>query len=287
MNAVAQLSADALADGVWTVSAGNAAQGVALAAREAGARASVLVMDGAPADQAQRHRAARRDDRQGAVRRVLARGRDHAVRSDDAAGSSIRSTTTTSSAATARPRSRSSKTCRTSMPWSRRWAAAACSPASASRHARAAAGRRRSTPPSRRTPRRSRTSLGGRPRQSRFENWSRSWVDGAGGQSVLPSMWPLLAERASPSPSSSRSTTPRARCGWRPSAATSSSKARPPARRRGAVAAMRERRPHARSSPSSPAATSISRFASLVGACPPDRHADAVSSCVCSPDVVN
>jgi threonine dehydratase len=36
-------------DGVWTVSAGNAAQGVALAARQAGARASVLVMDSAPA----------------------------------------------------------------------------------------------------------------------------------------------------------------------------------------------------------------------------------------------
>ncbi len=34
---------------MWTVSAGNAAQGVALAAREAGAPASVLVMDGAPA----------------------------------------------------------------------------------------------------------------------------------------------------------------------------------------------------------------------------------------------
>src|SRR4029078_8120233 len=37
-----------LAEGIWTVSAGNAAQGVALAAREAGARASVLVMDTAP-----------------------------------------------------------------------------------------------------------------------------------------------------------------------------------------------------------------------------------------------
>src|SRR3954447_3631536 len=49
MNAVAHLPASALADRVWTVSAGNAAQGVALAAREAGARASVLVMDGAPA----------------------------------------------------------------------------------------------------------------------------------------------------------------------------------------------------------------------------------------------
>jgi threonine dehydratase len=49
MNAVAQLPAAALAGGIWTVSAGNAAQGVALAAREAGARASVLVMDTAPA----------------------------------------------------------------------------------------------------------------------------------------------------------------------------------------------------------------------------------------------
>ncbi|HUR19627.1 MAG TPA: pyridoxal-phosphate dependent enzyme [Vicinamibacterales bacterium] len=48
-NAIAKLPASALAEGVWTVSAGNAAQGVALAAREAGARASVLVMDTAPA----------------------------------------------------------------------------------------------------------------------------------------------------------------------------------------------------------------------------------------------
>jgi threonine dehydratase len=48
-NAIAKLPASALAEGVWTVSAGNAAQGVGLAAREAGARASVLVMDTAPA----------------------------------------------------------------------------------------------------------------------------------------------------------------------------------------------------------------------------------------------
>ena len=37
-----------LKDGVWTVSAGNAAQGVALAARKVGARCSVMVMDTAP-----------------------------------------------------------------------------------------------------------------------------------------------------------------------------------------------------------------------------------------------
>jgi len=48
-NAIAQLSAADTRDGIWTVSAGNAAQGVALAAKRAGIRCSVLVMDTAPA----------------------------------------------------------------------------------------------------------------------------------------------------------------------------------------------------------------------------------------------
>jgi threonine dehydratase len=47
-NAVSQLSPEILAQGVWTVSAGNAAQGVAFAARRVGARCSVMVMDTAP-----------------------------------------------------------------------------------------------------------------------------------------------------------------------------------------------------------------------------------------------
>ncbi|MEN3336337.1 MAG: threonine dehydratase [Acidobacteriota bacterium] len=47
-NAVSHLTPTELAGGVWTVSAGNAAQGVALAARLAGARCSVMVMDTAP-----------------------------------------------------------------------------------------------------------------------------------------------------------------------------------------------------------------------------------------------
>jgi threonine dehydratase len=47
-NTVRQLTAGELEDGVWTVSAGNAAQGVAFAARQAGARCSVMVMDTAP-----------------------------------------------------------------------------------------------------------------------------------------------------------------------------------------------------------------------------------------------
>jgi threonine dehydratase len=48
MNAVRRLSHAELAGGVWTVSAGNAAQGVAFAARAAGAPCSVMVMDTAP-----------------------------------------------------------------------------------------------------------------------------------------------------------------------------------------------------------------------------------------------
>jgi threonine dehydratase len=48
-NAIASLSPEETRDGVWTVSAGNAAQGVALAAKRAGIPCSVLVMDTAPA----------------------------------------------------------------------------------------------------------------------------------------------------------------------------------------------------------------------------------------------
>jgi threonine dehydratase len=47
-NAVRRLKAADIAHGVWTVSAGNAAQGVALAARKAGVPCSVMVMDTAP-----------------------------------------------------------------------------------------------------------------------------------------------------------------------------------------------------------------------------------------------
>ena len=47
-NAIRQMSRAELRDGVWTVSAGNAAQGVALAARHARVPCSVMVMDTAP-----------------------------------------------------------------------------------------------------------------------------------------------------------------------------------------------------------------------------------------------
>jgi threonine dehydratase len=47
-NAVRLLPTGERGCGVWTVSAGNAAQGVALAARKAGVTCRVLVMDAAP-----------------------------------------------------------------------------------------------------------------------------------------------------------------------------------------------------------------------------------------------
>ncbi len=47
-NAVRSIPTQSLSQGVWTVSAGNAAQGVALAARKAGAPCSVMVIETAP-----------------------------------------------------------------------------------------------------------------------------------------------------------------------------------------------------------------------------------------------
>lgn len=47
-NAVRKLTPEQMKDGVWTVSAGNAAQGVALAARLAGVPCSVMVIETAP-----------------------------------------------------------------------------------------------------------------------------------------------------------------------------------------------------------------------------------------------
>lgn len=47
-NAIRQLSDDERREGVWTVSAGNAGQGVALAARHAGIPCAVMVVDTAP-----------------------------------------------------------------------------------------------------------------------------------------------------------------------------------------------------------------------------------------------
>ena len=56
-NAVAMLGAEDRNKGVWTISAGNAGQGVAYAAREAGVPCTVLVIDKAPETKIERMRA--------------------------------------------------------------------------------------------------------------------------------------------------------------------------------------------------------------------------------------
>ena len=56
-NAVALLSPEARQKGVWTISAGNAGQGVAYAARAAGIPCTVLVIDKAPENKIERMRA--------------------------------------------------------------------------------------------------------------------------------------------------------------------------------------------------------------------------------------
>jgi threonine dehydratase len=55
-NAVAMLSGSERSRGVWTISAGNAGQGVAYAARQAGVPCSVVVIDKAPASKVDRMR---------------------------------------------------------------------------------------------------------------------------------------------------------------------------------------------------------------------------------------
>src|SRR5437588_7240116 len=55
-NAVALLSLEARKKGVWTISAGNAGQGVAFAAREAGVPATVVTIDTAPDTKVERMR---------------------------------------------------------------------------------------------------------------------------------------------------------------------------------------------------------------------------------------
>jgi threonine dehydratase len=191
MNAVSQLPAEALAKGVWTVSAGNAAQGVALAAREAHARASVLVMETAPATKL------RNIERLGAAivkasyeecwKAVESHASDrmsgHFVHpfDDDAfisgngtIGLEILEDLPDVDAVIA-PIGGGGLLCgigcamRALRPDAKVYAAepATAAPLSASFAA-------------------------GKP--MRFEGWTASFVDGAGGRSVLPSMWPLLSQ---------------------------------------------------------------------------------------------
>jgi threonine dehydratase len=190
MNAVAQLAPAALAEGVWTVSAGNAAQGVALAAREAGAKASVLVMEGAPAtklaaierlgasivkasfDEAWKAVEAHQSDRMRG-RMVHPFDDDDFISGNGTCGLEILEDVPDVDAVVA-PMGGGGllagigTVMRALRPEARMYAAE----------------------PENAAPLKVSLEAG---KASRFPNWSRSWVDGAGGQTVLDSMFPIVA----------------------------------------------------------------------------------------------
>jgi threonine dehydratase len=190
MNAVARLPPEALRDGVWTVSAGNAAQGVALAARHAGIPASVLVMDTAPAtklaaierlgativktsyDECWRTVETHQSDRMKG-RLVHPFDDDDFISGNGTIGLEILEDLPDVDAVVAPIGGGGllagiGTVLHTLQPEARVYAAEpeTAAPLAASLKA-------------------------GQP--MRFEAWTRSFVDGAGGQSVLPSMWPLLS----------------------------------------------------------------------------------------------
>jgi threonine dehydratase len=191
MNAVAQLPKGALAEGVWTVSAGNAAQGVALAAREAGAKASVLVMEGAPAtklaaierlgasivkasfDEAWKAVEAHQSDKMHG-RMVHPFDDDDFISGNGTCGLEILEDVPDVDAVVA-PMGGGGllagigTVIRALRPEARMYAAE----------------------PENAAPLKVSLEAG---RASRFPNWSRSWVDGAGGQTVLDSMFPIVAK---------------------------------------------------------------------------------------------
>jgi threonine dehydratase len=190
-NAVRRLSPAQLANGVWTVSAGNAAQGVALAARRVGARCSVMVMDTAPDAKL------RAIDRLGATivkttydecwRTVEAHGSDrmtghfvHPFDDDDfisgngTVGLEIVEDLPDVDAVVAAVGgggllSGIGVAFRALRPDARVYAAEPETAAPLQRSMQAG-------------------------KASRFEEWQASFVDGAGGKSVLDTMWPLLHE---------------------------------------------------------------------------------------------
>ncbi|HEY3885668.1 MAG TPA: pyridoxal-phosphate dependent enzyme [Vicinamibacterales bacterium] len=190
-NAVRKLTAEQLRSGVWTVSAGNAAQGVALAAKKAGARCSVMVMDTAP------HTKLRAIDRLGAAivqasyeecwRTVESHGSPrmtgHFVHPfDDDAFISGNGTVALEIVedlpdvdAVVAPVGGGGLlagigvACRALRPEAAVYAAEPETAAPLERSLTAG-------------------------RASRFDEWQASFVDGAGGKSVLETMWPLLRE---------------------------------------------------------------------------------------------
>jgi threonine dehydratase len=190
-NVVRQLTPAELRDGVWTVSAGNAAQGVALAARVAGVPCSVMVSDTAPATKL------RAVERLGATivpasydecwRTVEAHGSDRMhghfihpfdddrfIAGNGTAGLEIVRDLPEVDAVIA------------PLGGGGLIAGVAAAVRALRPGVRVFAAEPDTAAPLE-------TSLRNR-RPSHFDGWQASFVDGAGGKSVLPTMWPLLSQ---------------------------------------------------------------------------------------------
>jgi len=189
-NAVRLASPDALRHGVWTVSAGNAAQGVALAARQAGVPCSVLVFDTAPQtklDAIARFGAAIVKAPYDECWRAVETGQsdrmsgyfvhpfddDRFIAGNGTIGLEILEDVPRVDAIVA----------------SVGGGGLICGIASAVRALRPDV-RIVAAEPETAAPLTASRAAG---HAARFEGWTASFVDGAGGRSVLPSMWPLLS----------------------------------------------------------------------------------------------
>lgn len=195
-NAVRHLSREQLSEGVWTVSAGNAAQGLALAARKVGAACSVLVMDTAPDTKL------RSIERLGATivkasfdecwqtveqhRSDRMRGHfvhpfddDHFISGNGTIGLEIHEDLPDVDAVVA------------PLGGGGLLAGIACALQELAPNARVYAAE-----PETAAPLAASFKAG---RASHFDRWQASFVDGAGGRSVLESMWPLLRDRVAES----------------------------------------------------------------------------------------
>ncbi len=190
-NAIARLPTSALAEGVWTVSAGNAAQGVALAAREAGARASVLVMDTAPATKianierlgATIHRATYDECWKTVEEHRSSRMTGHFVHPFDDDDFICGNGTVALEILEEVP---DVDAVIAAVGGGGLLAGIGCVMRALRPHAKVYAAEPETAAPL------AASLAAGRP--VRFEQWTPSFVDGAGGRSVLPSMWPLLKD---------------------------------------------------------------------------------------------
>ena len=190
-NAVSHLPPEQIAQGVWTVSAGNAAQGVALAARMAGAPCSVLVMDTAPATKLQAIERLGATIVKASYEECWKTVEDHAsdrmhghfvhpfdddwfISGNGTIGLEILEDLPDVDAVIA------------PLGGGGLLAGIACAIAATRPAARVYAAEPETAAPLAASFRAGRAS--------RFEGWQASFVDGAGGKSVLTTMWPLLSE---------------------------------------------------------------------------------------------